>query len=29
MRAVSQSLKNLIDELNKHPGKVTVQVKMF
>ena len=29
MRAVSQSLKTLIDELNKHPGKLTVQVKMF
>jgi phospholipid/cholesterol/gamma-HCH transport system substrate-binding protein len=29
MRAVSQSLKSLIDELNKHPGKLTVQVKLF
>jgi phospholipid/cholesterol/gamma-HCH transport system substrate-binding protein len=28
-RAVAQSLKVLIDELNKHPGKITVQVKMF
>jgi phospholipid/cholesterol/gamma-HCH transport system substrate-binding protein len=29
MRAVGQSLKALIDSLNKHPGKLTVQVKMF
>jgi phospholipid/cholesterol/gamma-HCH transport system substrate-binding protein len=29
MRATSQSLKALIDELQKHPGKITVQVKMF
>jgi phospholipid/cholesterol/gamma-HCH transport system substrate-binding protein len=28
-RKAIQSLKTLIDELNKHPGKVTVQVKMF
>jgi phospholipid/cholesterol/gamma-HCH transport system substrate-binding protein len=28
-RATMQALKRLIDELNKHPGKVTVQVKMF
>ena len=29
MRSVTQSLKVLLDELNKHPGKLTVQVKMF
>ena len=28
-RAALQSLKTLIDELNKHPGKLTVQVKLF
>ena len=28
-RAAIQSLKPLIDELNKHPGKLTVQVKLF
>ncbi len=28
-RATLQSLKALIDELTKHPGKLTVQVKMF
>lgn len=28
-RAVAQALKVLIDELNKHPGKITVQVKLF
>jgi phospholipid/cholesterol/gamma-HCH transport system substrate-binding protein len=28
-RAAMQALKTLMDELNKHPGKVTVQVKMF
>jgi ABC-type transporter Mla subunit MlaD len=28
-RAALQSLKILIDELNKHPGKLTVQVKLF
>ena len=28
-RAAAQALKVLIDELNKHPGKITVQVKMF
>lgn len=29
MRAVSQSLKALIDDLSKHPGKLSIQVKMF
>jgi hypothetical protein len=28
-RAALQSLKALMDELTKHPGKLTVQVKMF
>ena len=28
-RAAMQALKTLMDELNKHPGKITVQVKMF
>jgi phospholipid/cholesterol/gamma-HCH transport system substrate-binding protein len=28
-RAALQSLKVLIDELNKHPGKLSVQVKLF
>jgi hypothetical protein len=28
-RAAAQALKVLIDELNKHPGKITVQVKLF
>ncbi|MGH7702696.1 MAG: MlaD family protein, partial [Gemmatimonadales bacterium] len=28
-RAASQSLKALLDELEKHPGKITVQVKIF
>jgi phospholipid/cholesterol/gamma-HCH transport system substrate-binding protein len=28
-RAAAQALKTLIDELNKHPGKITVQVKLF
>lgn len=28
-RAALQSLKVLIDELNKHPGKLSIQVKMF
>ena len=28
-RAALQALKTLIDELNKHPGKLTVQVKQF
>ncbi len=28
-RATSQSLKALIDELTKHPGKIQVQVKLF
>jgi phospholipid/cholesterol/gamma-HCH transport system substrate-binding protein len=29
MRAVSQSLKTLLDELNKNPGKLSIQVKLF
>jgi phospholipid/cholesterol/gamma-HCH transport system substrate-binding protein len=29
MRATLQSLKTLLDELNKNPGKITVQVKLF
>ena len=28
-RATSQSLKALLDELTKHPGKIQVQVKLF
>jgi hypothetical protein len=28
-RAALQALKVLIDELNKHPGKLSVQVKLF
>jgi ABC-type transporter Mla subunit MlaD len=28
-RATAQSLKALLDTLQKHPGKVTVQLKMF
>jgi phospholipid/cholesterol/gamma-HCH transport system substrate-binding protein len=28
-RAAMQALKTLLDELNKHPGKLTVQVKLF
>jgi hypothetical protein len=29
MRDVSQSLKKVLDELQKHPGKVPVTVKIF
>lgn len=29
MRATLQSLRTLLDELNKNPGKITVQVKLF
>ncbi|HXI20289.1 MAG TPA: MlaD family protein [Gemmatimonadales bacterium] len=28
-RAAMQALKTLLDELNKHPGKLTIQVKLF
>jgi hypothetical protein len=28
-RAALQALKTLIDELNKHPGKLSIQVKLF
>jgi len=29
LRATTQSMKNLLDELQKHPGKVPVTVKIF
>ena len=29
LRATTQAMKTLLDELNKHPGKLTVQVKLF
>jgi phospholipid/cholesterol/gamma-HCH transport system substrate-binding protein len=28
-RAAMQALKTLLDELNKHPGKLSIQVKLF
>jgi hypothetical protein len=29
MRQLSQSMKQLLDELKKHPGKIPVTVKIF
>jgi hypothetical protein len=29
LRAATQAMKTLMDELNKHPGKLQVQVKLF